>query len=106
MRKFRNKPVVDPVYGRFDSTAEYKRWNELLLLEKAGDISHLERQITYTMVVNGDKICAFRPDFRYFEGNELVVEDFKSPATVTPIFKLKAKLLKAIYGIDLRITMR
>lgn len=33
---------------------------------------------------------------------ELVVEDVKSPATRTPVYRLKRKLVKAIHGIDVQ----
>ena len=41
--KYNNKPVVDEGI-RFDSKKEFARWRELLLLQKAGEISKLERQ--------------------------------------------------------------
>ena len=44
--KFGAKKFQDPFTGDvFDSKAEYKRWRELLLLQRAvGDLSHGERQ--------------------------------------------------------------
>lgn len=43
-RKFGNVPqVVDGI--RFDSLREARRWSELRLMERAGEISNLRRQV-------------------------------------------------------------
>lgn len=34
----------------FDSIKEYKRWCELLLLERAGEITNLRRQVKYVLI--------------------------------------------------------
>lgn len=41
-------------------------------------------------------------DFSYHENGILVVEDVKSKATKTPLYQLKKKLVKALYGIDVK----
>lgn len=85
-----------------DSKLEARRCAELHLLERAGAISHLEQQPEYPCIVNGDKICTYRADFRYFEGDARVVEDTKG--FETPDFKLKKKLVEALYpGVTIRI---
>ena len=38
----------------FDSKKEYKRWCELKLLERAGKISDLKRQVKYVLMCNYD----------------------------------------------------
>ena len=49
MRKYRNKKVtVDGV--TYDSKKEYNRWRELCLLQKAGKISGLERQVKFELI--------------------------------------------------------
>ena len=40
--KYRNQKVVTP-HGTFDSKREYRRYQELLLLQRAGKISELRR---------------------------------------------------------------
>lgn len=104
MRKYRNKPTtIDGL--NFDSKGEAARWSELVLMQKCGEIKNLRRQVTYPLVVNGLKVCSIIPDFVYEEltpdGPAEVVEDFKSPATRTPAFNIKAKLFKAVYGRDI-----
>ena len=86
----------------FDSRAEARRWSELKLLEDAGEISVLERQIPFEVQVNGQHICKYYADFVYIENGERVVEDVKSAPTRTPEYRLKKKLVEAIHGIKIR----
>jgi hypothetical protein len=88
---------------KFDSKAEYRRYLELVLLQKAKTISELERQTKYVMMVAGVKICTYIPDFRYLEAGKVILEDVKG--FKTPVFRLKEKLFKALYPeLELRIT--
>ena len=49
--KYGAKKVKDPITGfLFDSKAEYTRWCELRLLERAGKISRLRRQVSYELI--------------------------------------------------------
>jgi hypothetical protein len=49
MRKYRNRKVtVDGV--TYDSQKEYDRWCELCLLQKAGKITKLERQVKFELI--------------------------------------------------------
>lgn len=102
MRKFRNIPTeIDGL--KFDSKGEARRWQELKLLERAGVISELKRQVRYDLDAHGKKICSLVADFEYIEAGQVVTEDFKSKATITPVFRLKAKLFKAKYGREVRL---
>ncbi len=105
--KFGAKPVtVDGV--RFDSTGEANRWRELLLLEAAGKIECLRRQVRFPLKAIGGKIvCHFVADFTFYEGEEYVVEDHKGKrgkgkGLLTAIYKLKRAFLFAQYGIVVR----
>lgn len=101
-RKYGNRPtVVDNI--RFDSAKEAARWSALQLLARAGEITDLERQVTYQLDVNGVHIAAYRCDFQYCERGELVVEDVKSPPTrAEPSYRQKARLMRAVHGITIR----
>ena len=100
--KFGNvKTVVDG--AKLDSKREAKRYRELGLLFKSGEIDFLARQVRFYLS-NGITYIA---DFVYGEtlpiGNKqalfkITVEDAKGVRT--PEFKIKAKLMKAEYGID------
>ena len=83
----------------FDSKKEAGRYQELSLLVKAGQISDLELQVVYPMIVNKHKVCSYRADFRYKENGKTVVEDVKGVRTA--LYILKKKLLRACYGIDI-----
>lgn len=100
--KYRNvKTTVDGV--TYDSKKEAKRAGELALLQRAGEISDLQRQVRYLLDVNGVPICHYRADFTYRErGAGFVVEDVKGVRT--PEFILKSKLMLAVHGITIRET--
>lgn len=90
---------------RFDSRKEASRWAELVLLERAGLISELRRQVRIPVVVNGKRVCVYVADATYTEAGQLVVEDTKSTITRRhPVYRLKRKLLKAAMGIEIRET--
>lgn len=95
--KYRVAPKEDRTLDGvvFDSKREMERWVELKHLEKAGEIKALARQLKFKIVVNGVQICTYKPDFAYLEGDKKVMEDLKG--FETPVFKLKWKLVKALY---------
>lgn len=98
--KYHNRPVV--IDGkRFASRREGDRYSVLKLLERAGKISDLETQVRYSLDVNGMHVCYFVADFRYFdtEKRQVVVEDSKGFRT--DVYRLKAKLMRAVYGIEI-----
>lgn len=102
--KFRNrKTVVDGI--TFDSAKEARRWSELNLLLRAGQISELERQEVYRLTVSDQLICKYVADFSYLENGVHIVEDVKSDHTrKLPVYRLKKKLLRACYGVEIRET--
>lgn len=100
MRKNKYSAIKTEVDGiKFDSKAEARRYQNLRLLEKAGEISELSLQPRYDLVVNGKKCGFYKADFKYIENGKEVVEDVKG--ITTTVYKLKKKLVKAIYGIDI-----
>jgi hypothetical protein len=90
---------------KFDSKKEAARWLELELLQKAGKISNLKRQVPFELNVNGIKIGKLVLDFTYTENGKTVYEDVKSKPTMTPIFKWKAKHFKAQYKQEINLVM-
>jgi len=85
----------------FDSVAEHRRWCELKILVRIGDIRDLAVHPSYVLTVAGEDICAFIPDFRYVtrEG-EVRIEDVKSPMTrQLAEYRIKVKLFEAIYRL-------
>lgn len=90
----------------FDSVKEYRRWCELLLLEKAGQITELQRQRPFELIpsqrINGkvvERACNYIADFTYFRvsDGQWVVEDTKGFKTKDYI--IKRKLMLHVFGI-------
>ena len=105
--KYNNKKIT--VDGQtFDSKKEANRYQELLLLEKAGVIKNLSRQVKFVLIPsqrdeNGkvvERECSYKADFVYNEGEKTVVEDVKGFPTKEYIIKRKLMLEK--YGIRIR----
>lgn len=89
----------------FASWAEARRYSELKLLESAGEIRDLELQHKFPLVVNDVKIGIYICDFIYHDvkSGQAVVEDVKSVATrKIPVYRLKKKLMLALYGIEIQ----
>lgn len=88
----------------FASKMEHKRYCELKLLEKSGQIEKLEVHPKYPAIINGVKICNIILDFRYFDRakREIIAEDTKG--YWNPLSRLKFKMLKALYpDLDVRL---
>ncbi len=92
--------VVDGI--RFDSKLEAERWQQLVLLQQLKSISNLERQVRFPLEVNGVLIATYVADFVYLEDGEQVVEDSKGKRTRE--YQMKAKLMRAVHGIEIRET--
>lgn len=89
-----------------DSKKEAGRWQELKIMERAGLISELQRQIRYELIPKqpGEIACYYVADFVYRDNKsgETVVEDVKSDATRTPEYVIKRKLMLYMHGIRIR----
>lgn len=102
----------------FDSKKEAHRYQELKLLEKAGEISGLQLQVKYVLIpaqyepdtvgnrggIKKGKLiereCSYIADFVYQENRETVVEDTKGMRTKDYI--IKRKLMLWVHGIRIR----
>lgn len=102
----------------FDSKREARRYQELKLLEKAGEISNLRRQVKYILIpcqrepdeigprggiIKGkvvEKECSYFADFVYEENGETVVEDVKGIRT--DVYMIKRKLMLYVHKIRIR----
>jgi hypothetical protein len=84
----------------FASKSEARRYAELKIMLAAGEIDDLELQPQYPIIVNGVKVCTYVADFRYIDRGGIVVEDTKGVRTA--VYRLKAKLLYACYGITVQ----
>lgn len=96
------KTTVDGI--TFDSSKEAHRYGELVMMQRAGLISGLERQPKFDLIVNGEKVGKYTADYRYFDhvAGHTIVEDVKSKPTMTAVYRLKKRLMKAIHRIDIK----
>lgn len=84
--------------GRMYHSALEARYSKHLdLLLALGEITDIQRQVRFPIVVNGEKICEIVPDFlvRFADGH-IECHDTKG-ATLTRDFALKKKLFRAVY---------
>ena len=108
MRKYNNTKVF--VDGHtFDSKKEARRYYELRLLEKVGEITDLQLQVKYVLIpsqrIDGkivERECAYKADFVYKKNGETIVEDTKGFKTRD--FVIKRKLMLYIHGIRIKET--
>lgn len=107
----------------FDSTKEARRWEQLLLLQRAGKITELQRQVVYELMPaqyetypryskKGDRLkdgrrllerkVEYIADFVYTDADtgENIVEDAKGMRTKDYI--IKRKLMLAVHGIRIK----
>ena len=83
---------------RFASKAEARRYQDLKLMEAAGEIAYLECHPCFPLIVNGVKVGTYIADFMYWQEGRRVVEDVKGVRT--QVYALKKKLVQALYGIE------
>lgn len=118
--KYHNQPAerVTPAGKtiRFDSAKEARRYDELIALERAGQIRDLRLQVDFTLqeaYTDGEgrrvRAIRYRADFTYQKPSfidrdgetcwALVVEDVKSRATKTKQYAMKRKMMQEHFGI-------
>jgi hypothetical protein len=92
----------------FDSKREMRRYAELKQMERAGLIRNLELQPAFPVFLNGERLCTFTADARYFTAaGECVVEDTKSSGTQKDAaFRLRKRAAELFYGIKITEVVR
>lgn len=124
--KYKNKKIFRDGEW-FDSVHEYKRYRELLLLQRTGEISDLRRQVPFELIpaqyedlptgefyVRGERkgqekikrVCVeqsvvYNADFVYTMDGKTIVEDTKSDPTKTKDYIIKRKLMLFVKGIKI-----
>lgn len=116
MNKYHNRKV-ETFDGTFhDSRKEAVRWTHLKLMERAGNITDLKRQVKFVLIptqygmdANGkrkllEKECYYKADFTYKENGKLVVEDVKGykGGGAYKLFVIKRKLMLQVHGIQIK----
>ena len=113
------KTVVDGI--TFDSRKEANRWCELRMLERAGEIKNLRRQVEYVLIPEKrepptvgkrggvkegrviQKAVKYKADFVYeSKDGKTIVEDVKGykGGGAYAVFAIKKKLMREVFGID------
>ena len=129
--KYRNQPTErvteDGKQLKFDSKKEAERFDELMLMLKAGEIRNLRLQQNFTLqeaytLPSGERVRSiiYKADFCYERKVEIeiqvdggcvyetyqewqkVVEDVKSSATKTKVYAMKKKLMQEKFGIAVK----
>ena len=103
--KYHNKRTT--VNGiTFDSRKEAQRYAELCLLQRAGKVKEIERQVRYEIIpkIGKERAAYYVADFVYKEKQGdiwcSVVEDVKGAKT--DVYRLKRKLMLWRHGIEIK----
>lgn len=120
--------LMDGTPFTFASKREYKRYGELAMMAKAGQITDLQVQVKYVLIPaqrepdyvdyskskHGRKVrgklleeeLSYIADFVYQKDGKTVVEDskgYRNPASATyRIFVIKRKLMRYLKGIEIQ----
>ena len=95
----------------FDSQKEARRYTELKLLVRVGEISELELQKSFVLAESvkfnneprAKPAIRYVADFAYMENGVMIVEDVKSKATKSlPVYRMKKHLMKSVHGIEIQ----
>ena len=106
MAKYKNVKVFLDGHT-FDSKKEAKRYNDLRLMERAGEITDLKLQVKFVLIpsqrIDGkvvERECAYKADFVYRKNGETIVEDTKGYKTKD--YVIKRKLMLFVHGIRIK----
>lgn len=123
MSKYKSRKVITHDGIEFDSAKECRRYYELSLMEKAGEIHDLQRQVRFELipaqrepdtitkrgrVIKGKVIehsITYIADFVYFTKDGIrIVEDVKGykKGTAYSVFTIKRKLMLWVHGIRIK----
>lgn len=126
MKKYNNRETVaDGI--TFNSAKEARRYRELKMMERAGRISDLKRQVAYILIPTQraegtetykrgpnkgqrkpgevlEKECRYVADFVYTRDGKTIVEDVKGykQGGAYKVFVIKRKLMLERYGIQIQ----
>ena len=105
INKYKNHRV-ETYEGTFDSKKEFLRWKQLRMMQAAGKIQNLQRQVAYTLVPaqqtssGTERSVKYIADFVYEMDGKTIVEDTKG--FKTPDYIIKRKLMLYIHGIEIQ----
>lgn len=93
------KTIVDGI--TFASKREAYYYQLYSKLQETGMIKNLKMQTSLPFTLNEKKIFTYKPDFEYDDDKGHHIVDVKG--VLTPVFRLKKKLIEAQYKIEIEI---
>lgn len=102
--------LPDGTEHTFDSAKEHRRYEELMIMQRAGEISGLEIQVPYELIPKQklssgktERPVSYIADFVYQKDGQTVVEDVKGyrKGQAYSVFVIKRKLMKYVHGIEI-----
>lgn len=111
--KFSAEPterIRDNNVVKFASKKEARRYDDLLVMESAGEIDYLKLHPSYPLknehveirYPNG-RLAVYTADFEYLENDITITEDVKSKATMTEAATLRMAVFSSLYEREVRI---
>lgn len=105
--------MPDGTLMHFDSKREARRYMDLWLMQRSGEIANLRTQVKYPLLpkqVRSDgtkeRAIDYVADFVYQQGGETVVEDSKgfrdTSSAAYRVFVMKRKMMLYFHGITVR----
>lgn len=106
--KYGAKKTICGQLHTHDSKLEAARCDQLHMMQRMGDITHLTVHPQFWFVIDGEQLkhdngrrVGYKADFQYFEGDKNVVEDCKG--FITSDWPLRKAVFKALFR---HITLR
>lgn len=110
-RKYGNKETLSDDGIKFGSKKEKDRYDDLLIMQRVGEIKDLELQPRFSLIdsVKFAGTDRAKPAIRYFadfaytdtKTGQRIIEDVKSKITrESPIYRMKKHMMLAIHGIE------
>lgn len=82
---------------KFGSKKESKRYQELLYLQKTGEVLFFLRQVPFHLPGNTKYLCDF---VVFWKNGDITFEDVKGMKT--PMYTLKKKQVESLYPIEIK----
>lgn len=87
----------------FDSQAEANYYAALKLRERAGEVTDIELQRWYDLIVNGVLVARYRADFVFFDRICCSRRIVDTKGVVTRDFRMKQKLMRACHALEVEV---
>lgn len=111
--KYKSEKITTTLYDgseyTFDSKKEYRRYQELEIMQLAGEISDLKLQVHFLLIPKQklstgktERKCEYVADFVYTQDGKTVVEDVKGyrQGGAYRVYSIKRKLMKYVHDIE------